>query len=824
MLVRHGQAPGHAAPLPEPRPREGLVNAFTAGDSIVLVSADGSMKRRPAKLSCFLKTEDATPDALRQLRGSRAVSGLADIGGWWRVDWRDYDYRKRGVQWLEKEIGCPTYEGDVSAVLSFLVEERPKIAQPIPVYLDIEADSRVPVGQHAQGAARVLCWVLVDEEQRTVARGMLEDDTDEAERDLLLALWRALAPFDQVRSWYGDGYDFPVIWARSKRLGIRVAHRRWLWLDHLEQFRRANNMAAESGEEKQSYALNAIAQAVVGEGKTEFDASKTYEAWAAGGAERAALLDYCEQDTRLMPKIEAETGYCELLGLVAETVGIFADSRAINPQTQVEALLLRLYHDEGLRPRTRDEDSPPARQFAGAYVMQPRGAGILRDVHVCDFAGMYPSIIRSFNISPETLLPPPINPNTGRPHYMPEVKWEPEKHIPAGAALAPYTNQLFDQGGEGVLCRAIAALQAERDRWNAIKKKLPPNSPEWKEADRRTTALKIAINSFYGVVGAWTSRFFSVACAESVTQIGRWLIEQVMAFAEQLGMQVVYGDTDSCFIAGAAVDEFKRFVARCNDELFPRLLAERGAARNFVKLDYEKQFSRLCFVSAKRYVGRYAHYKGTAPEPDAKPEIRGLEYKRGDTLRMARVMQLEAILLVSREDRDPTPEEGHELVERWKRRVLDGDLALEDVVQSRSLAKPLAGYKAKIKKDGTAAAQPPHVMVARELKKRGHDVREGSKIAFYCVDGAAKPKRFAPAEDWDGQVDRYELWESMVYPPTQRLLQSAFPAGGWKQHEKVRPAKVRAARAPKPTKASATQRAQEAAGQATLFAPLSAGK
>jgi DNA polymerase elongation subunit (family B) len=813
-----GAAPPESPPpAPSAPPVDSLVNIFVAGNALHLVGADGSIKRAPARLSCYVRTSELDEDTKRTLRKSVSVAALELEGEWTRIDWRDWEVRRKGCAWLLEKAKIQTYEGDVNAVTRYLVDHEPVVALPRAVYLDIETDSRVPFSQKER--TRVLCWVLANDDQKVVATGMLTEDTDEAERLLLVELWRALQPFQQVRAWSGDGFDFPVIFARTAKHRINVQPKRWLWLDHLEQFERSNKMAAESGDEKQSMALNSIAQALLGEGKNDFDASQTWEAWEAGGKRRQELLEYCIQDTLLMPKIEAETGYLALLGTVAEVCGVFPDSRAVNPQTQVEALMMRLYKRRGLKPKTKVYNDAASDKFAGAYVMKPQGSGIQRDVHVCDFASMYPSIVISFNISPETRREKVPDPNNSRPAYLPRVAWDPDKVIPTDCALVPLTHVPFDQTVQGILPEAIASMLALRKKWKDLKKTFAPNSPEWKDADRRTTAYKIAANSFYGVVGAPTSRFFDRDAAESVSQAGAWLIQETIKAAEAQGMKAIYADTDSVFALGCTIEEFKRFVAWCNAELYPQLLAARGCVRNTVLLDYEKAFSRLCFVEKKRYVGRYLHSAFQPPKPGAKPEIRGLEYKRGDALRMAREMQFEAIIHVMQEDQEPGLDDAVAIVERWKTRVLDEPLELADVAESKGLAKQLHEYKAKEKKDGSMGAQPPHVMVAKELRRRGREVREGTKISYVCIDGASSPKKYIPAEDWDGTVDRYELWESKIYPATQRLLEAAFPKAGWEKWAKARPPKVRG-------QAQAKARAAKVAeaGQTDLFAPLAGAR
>ncbi len=808
------QTPVAAAPTtPSPVKPAGkpVVNCYWSGESVVLVHPDRTQTRTRARFSLFCRAADLTDDIARQLKGSRAVRAITkDAGGWARVECPDLDYRQKLVGWLEKEKKILTYEGDLNPVRRYLIDEAPPLAVPRYCYIDIETDSRVPFSRRQD--MRILVVSIVDgtdwkdpSKPHARRRLILPVDTDEAEIELLKAMWTILAEYDQVIAWSGayggrDTFDFDVIRARTEKHQLAVPFKRWLWLDHLEVFKRGNMSASESGEEKQSYKLGSIAQGLIGEGKHDFDASKTWEAWEAGGAERIRLADYCDQDTLLMPKIEERTGFIALLQTICEVTGTFPDTRGISPQQQVDSFMLALAKKQNYKPRTRIRKTTEEREFAapveafeGAYVMQPKVNGIERDVHVCDFAAMYPSIILSFNMSPETKAPRAIDPNNSRPSYLARVPFDPVTiALQVGdLAIAPSTEVVFRQQQVGILPLAITELIRLRKYWNDLKSASTPGTPEWKEADRRATAYKQTTNSFYGVAGSPTSMFFDREVAESVTMVGQWLLKSTIAAAEQQRMRVIYGDTDSAFICGAERATFEAFVVWCNAELYPRMLRERGCIRNHVKLAYEKQFERVVFTSAKKYVGQFVHYKGKAASVDSKPEIKGLEFKRGDASRLTRAFQGEVIdlLMVAR---DEQPATYHQVCVRWRDRIQTGPMPIEDIKISKTLTKPIRGYAVKIKKDGTAAAQPPHVMVARQMAKLGQDVGEGTKIDYVCVDGAASPKQFIPASQFDGTFDRHELWESVIYPATQRLLEAAFPKGGWEAYERTRPAKVRA--------------------------------
>jgi hypothetical protein len=133
--------------------------------------------------------------------------------------------------------------------------------------------------------------------------------------------------------------------------------------------------------------------------------------------------------------------------------------------------------------------------------------------------------------------------------------------------------------------------------------------------------------------------------------------------------------------------------------------------------------------------------------------------------------------------RAPTPcedvEAYREMAGRWRARLLDGDLALADIVTVVELSKPLEDYVVKISTKGKAVSQPAHVRVAKVLEARGEDVGEGTRIGYVVVDADASPQAVIPAADYTGVCDRRHIWEQ-VWSPTRALLESAFPAEDWR--------------------------------------------
>lgn len=763
-----------------------ILNAYqTDSDTshIFLVLADPSMptgrlvRKAPAEFSCFVEKTGMPAELLRTAKRHCDVRWIKDEGKWWRIRWIGRNACRVYCSQYHKH-GIPTFEGGINPVLRFMVDNPDhKVARPRRLWVDLETDSRLPFSRKEE--ARILCWCTVDEHGNEQS-GLLRSNTDKAERAMLVELWKVIENYDQILAWNGDGFDFPVIKARSQRYNLIRTDgdwRQYLWLDQLELFRRYNMAAAESGDEKQSNKLGDVANALFGQGKDEFDASKTWEAWEAGGSERKRLLKYCAQDTRLMPRIEKETGFADILLTLGQTCGTFGDTRGINPSVQVESYIQALAIDRGEKIPTvlRINKGDP---YKGAFVMKPLTIGIMKNVHVADFSSLYPTIIRTWNMSPETLIDPRTY-DGNPPDQVAAGKW----------SWSPLTRTAFSTDKVGLLPTAVAEMMRLRSKWNKAKGAAPPGTDAWKDADRRSSAYKIAANSFYGVIGQPTNRLFSRSVAEAVTQCGAWLILETIKAAEDQGMTVVYGDTDSLFITDSSKADFETFVEWCNVELYPRILPELGCQQNHINLAYEKEFARIVFTTAKRYAGSYVHYKGTAATEDSKPEIKGLEYKRGDSLRLTRRLQEKVIHMLLGYKCEPVddPEPFERLLDEWIDRILTGDLELADVMISKRMGKPLDGYVRKVKLDGTFGKQPPHVEMARVLLKRGRDVSEGAKIEYYVRDASGKDNILAPAEDFNDDFDRYYLWDDKVAKPTISVLEAAFPGHDWKRWKKVRP-------------------------------------
>lgn len=753
-----------------------------------------------AEYSAFIPAAQFEPKA-REIQSSSRVRRVKREGDWYRVCFSSYEDRKEvcapkgNAPSVMKLAGLDVYEADLNPVKRWLIDNDVDIQRPRRVYLDIETDSRVPFSEKHR--ARILCWSLVCHETGRKILGMLEADTDAAERELLEDLWFELQDFDQVCAWYGgdmkedaQGFDFPMILMRTRRCGINVDPRRWLWVDQLMIFKKFNASSGESGDEKADHSLDSVAKKLLGgeEGKLEgVDGSMSWPLWEAGGEDRRLLGRYCVRDTDLLRRVEGVTHFLDLLYAMAQSCGVFPDNYGASGVNYVESFVMRIGHRRGMRfpSNWRNSGRNP---FDGARVFEPTETGILRNVHVCDFSGMYPSIIQTFNLSPETHAPELAAVKvTGGPSYLAHKTQAPAA-LPPGYCRVPKVGHAFKTDVPGILVEAIDAVRERRKYYDKLKASLTPGSKEFVDAERSAQGAKIFVNTFFGVVSSPFSRLYRREIGESITQTGVWMIETVAAEATKRGMRFLYGDTDSGYIAGTNEHEFRAFIKELNEVIFPRLIGELGCKRNMIEIAYEKEFETLILLpSKKRYAGRYRHYKGKLATADSKPEIKGLEYKRGDTVKICREFQRRVItsLLSGAEQLETYVA----LVQQERARVLDGELSSDEFVMSKKLSGEIESYSTKTKKDGEESSQPIHVQVAKRLRELGQDVSEGTRIQYVVTDASDKLVAVPLCEYQPGMEDRFYLWENLVYPATQRVLEACFKTHDWRLYERARPPK-----------------------------------
>src|SRR5581483_2706957 len=293
-----------------------------------------------------------------------------------------------------------------------------------------------------------------------------------------------------------------------------------------------------------------------------------------------------------------------------------------------------------------------------------------RNVWVFDFKSLYPSIIRTFNIDPLAYVADP-SPDA-------DLIQTPGGGFRREPAILP---RLLDE----LFPRREAARKAGDDV--------------------ASNAIKILMNSFYGVLGTPACRFHNAALANSITGTGRDLLLWSKRWFEAAGFKVLYGDTDSLFVHSGSHDpdqareQGRELAASLNREL-GRYIGERWRLQSRLELEFEKLYVKLFLPRArhstrgasKRYAG-LLHGKGADSV-----EFVGMEVVRRDWTELAKQVQRELYHRLFTDQ--PVDEYLTDLVKRVRNGELDNAL-----VYRKNLRKDAEEY---------TATTPPHVAAARK--------------------------------------------------------------------------------------------------------------
>lgn len=218
--------------------------------------------------------------------------------------------------------------------------------------------------------------------------------------------------------------------------------------------------------------------------------------------------------------------------------------------------------------------------FEGGFVMEPI-RGIHRNVFVCDFSSMYPSVIIGCNISPESITVSECDTSmtTG------EVTW----NTSAVSVRLKDCTTTFKYRESSLLKNVEANLISERQAH--------------KKTDKYySLSLKVCANSIYGAVGFSSSSMYSPRCAASVTSISRWALRQASECFRSRGLVVVGGDTDSCFVRPLDPKEKVTLSRqRVEDALSDMKNKFAGGPLEGLSMEIEDYFPTALLLHKKRY-------------------------------------------------------------------------------------------------------------------------------------------------------------------------------------------------------------------------------
>ncbi|MFL6550929.1 MAG: DNA polymerase II [Povalibacter sp.] len=437
------------------------------------------------------------------------------------------------------------------------------------------------------------------------------------------------------------------------------------------------------------YSLDAVARDVLGEGKAVKGnvQDRLEEILHNYRDDLPAFALYARTDARLAFQIVEKLNVIELAFARSQLAGMTPDRVAASIASFDFLYLTELERRRIVAPTVRSDDSRVHAAQQGGHVLEPI-TGLHRNVWVFDFKSLYPSLIRTFNIDPLTYVAQPS-------------ASEDLIRLPGGAFRRE----------PGILPGMLDELFPRRE---AAKKA---------GDDVASNAVKILMNSFYGVLGTPACRFFNPALANSITGTGREMLLWSKRWFENAGYTVLYGDTDSLFVhSGMDSSEDAQARGRELASTLSREISEHIAREWHVtsklELKFEKLYVRLFLPQARGSVrGASKRYVGMRFGSDA-VEFVGMEVVRRDWTALAKQVQRE---LYQRLFSDQAVDRYlSDVVKQLRNGALD-----ELLVYSKGLRKDAEEY---------TATTPPHVAAARKSTQP-----LGRTISYVMTTAGAEP-------------------------------------------------------------------------------------
>jgi DNA polymerase II len=435
--------------------------------------------------------------------------------------------------------------------------------------------------------------------------------------------WFGEADPDIIIGWHVIGFDLMFLERRCNELHIPFLLARGNGRISLRSRKNGGYFASISGRividgppslragffTFEDYKLETVAQELLGTGKTitpEQDKLKEIEKLFK--EDKAKLAEYNLQDAVLVTDIFKKTGLIELSIRRAQLSGLLMDQLGMMTAAFDHFFLPKLHRFGYVAPNVKDIVGVD--HAAGGYVIDPK-PGIYSDVAVLDFKSLYPSIIRTFKIDPlsrllsetDQLITPTGYKFSSTKHFLPEF---------------------------------IEYLMTQRSE--AKKKK-----------DKQLSqAIKILMNSFYGVMGAYNCRFYHPDLPSAITRTGQYLLLGSRDYFESKGYEVVYGDTDSLFVklkSGESKDKetVGNNLAEELNGFWKEKLMKDYSLISFLEIEYEKYYKKFIITPARgSETGAKKRYAGLLlKDGKEKLEFVGMEYVRSDWTRLAKEFQVE---------------------------------------------------------------------------------------------------------------------------------------------------------------------------------------
>lgn len=378
----------------------------------------------------------------------------------------------------------------------------------------------------------------------------------------------------------------------------------------------------------QSFGLDYVQKYEGIEGKTEKKGFMKYN------SNFKEFINYIFKDVEILEELERKNSILKMLLQLQETAKMPL-SKMIHMSFTVEQMIYHKSINNGLVFQSSVSETVENTSFQGAIVLEPEDK-FFSNVIVLDYESLYPNIIRTFNISPETLL---INDQVDYydSHKKPYIEFTSIYNNQDTMTSTDIKRIGYQLDKIGLIPQTVDMLISERLKYKKLYKEQKDDDPKKQEYFLKQWNFKIVLNSIYGVMGFKFSPLFNIKIAESITQGQRHMLKfQIDKLKEH--NTIIYGDTDSIFFNNIDIQNMgteydvkdaqkkeKDYVNNCILKelkvLFKNI--KDNQYNNYLKTDVDKIFKKVRFFGVKK------RYYGIGF--DNKEIMQGVELVRTDT-------------------------------------------------------------------------------------------------------------------------------------------------------------------------------------------------
>jgi DNA polymerase I len=551
---------------------------------------------------------------------------------------------------------------------------------------------------------------------------------------------------DVVATYNGDLFDFPYLQARARKLGTGFSASangeepktikkgrdnavKLTGVQHLDVYQMLRFLSRFAVVNLVKFDLESVVERLYEVKKEKIKSDEINRLWDRG-KDIERLASYCREDSVYTLRIAENfmplmVEICKLVKLPLFDVGrasasVLVEQLLMSKCIETKRLIANKPSDQAMKQRMMNP-------IKGGYVKEP-SSGLHENIAVLDFSSLYPTIIISHNVSPETL---------GCGHK--ECR---EKN------LAP-NKQWFCQKKKGLMPGILQSLFEKRMKIKKEAKSIGKSDERFALLNARQHALKILLNSFYGYLGYSRSRFYCRECGSAITAWARQYVQWVGREAEKAGFRLLYSDTDSAFLIipkEKKQDDVKEFVERINSQL-----------PGVMNLELEGFFRRGIFVTKES--GEGAKKKYALIDYNGNLKIVGFEYVRRDWARIAKETQRAVIQAVLAEGR---PEKAVDIVRETIKELKSGKTKKSDLVVLTQIKRSLGKYD----------AIGPHVAAAKKAMAKGKEIEPGSVVGYIITRSGKSISDRAQLEEYvnEGNYDPSYYIEHQVVPAVIKIM------------------------------------------------------